>query len=260
MVSSNALTRRLLLTLVCLIFSLGACIPIPPPVSLPTETPSPIPSASPTVIWFPPSETPPPVPTIETTPTPDQRPGIGEVLLADDFSAADDWSLSVTNRGQIALGRNELTIAIVEPKTLLYSVRSQPIFTDFYAEITASPSLCSGVDEYGLLLRYASPADFYRFSLSCDGQVRLDRLYGGIASSPQPWLASANVPNGAPSSSRLGVWASGREMHFFVDDEFQFSVSDRIIPSGFLGIFARSTGENAVTVSFSDLVVHQLQP
>jgi hypothetical protein len=153
-----------------------------------------------------------------------------------------------------------LTIAIVEPKTLLYSVRGQPIFTDFYAEITASPSLCSGVDEYGLLLRYASPVDFYRFSLSCDGQVRLDRLYKGIASSPQPWLPSANVPNGAPSSSRLGVWASGKEMHFFVDDEFQFSVSDRIIPSGFLGVFARSTSENAVTVSFSDLVVHQLQP
>jgi hypothetical protein len=49
-------------------------------------------------------------------------------------------------------------------------------------------------------------------------------------------------------------------MHFFVNDEFQFSVSDRIHPSGFLGVFARSTGENAVTVSFSDLVVHQLQP
>jgi hypothetical protein len=260
MVSPTVLTRGFWLALASLLLCLGACVPVPPPIPLPTERPSPSPSASPTVIWFPPSETPTPLSTIAVTPTPEQRPDIGEILLADDFSTADDWSLSVTNRGQIALGINELTIAIVEPKTLLYSVRSQPVFTDFYAEITASPNLCSGVDEYGLLLRYASPADFYRFSLSCDGQIRLDRLYGGIASSPQPWLSSANVPNGAPSSSRLGVWALGNEMHFFVNDEFQFSVSDRIHPSGFLGVFARSTGENAVTVSFSDLVVHQLQP
>ena len=81
-------------------------------------------------------------------------------------------------------------------------------------------------------------------------------MTGGTGGSPQPWLASASVPQGAPSTSKLGVWAVGREMRFFINDEFQFAVSDPYHPSGLIGVFARSAGENAVTVSFSDLKVY----
>ena len=178
----------------------------------------------------------------------------------DDFGDESEWRLAAVDSGQTALGINELSIAIVKPKVLLYSVRQEPIFADFYAEITASPSLCVGVDEYGLLFRYASPADFYRFSLSCNGQVRLDRVLGGQAASPQPWISSSSVPNGAPSSTRLGVWAVGDEMTFFINDEFQFSIRDAMLPSGRLGVFARSAGDNAVSVSFSNLVVKEINP
>jgi hypothetical protein len=156
------------------------------------------------------------------------------------------------------LGQNELTIAIVEPGAYLFSTRSETTFGDFYAEITASPNLCAGLDEYGLLFRLSSIGSFYRYSLSCNGQVRLDRVVGGTAGSPQPWLVSASVPRGAPSSSRLGVWAVGRELRFFINDEFQFAVSDSYHTSGILGVFARSAGENAVTVSFSELRVYRV--
>jgi hypothetical protein len=156
------------------------------------------------------------------------------------------------------MGVNELTIAIVQPKTYLFSTRTEPSSSNFYVEITASPNLCVGLDEYGLLFRIRSIGDFYRYSLSCDGQVRLDRVVGGTAGSPQPWLVSASVPRGAPSSSRLGVWAVGRELRFFINDEFQFAVSDSYHGSGLFGVFARSAGENAVTISFSDLKVYQI--
>jgi len=105
-----------------------------------------------------------------------------------------------------------------------------------------------------------SLGDFYRFSLSCNGQVRLDRVVSGAAGSPQPWMASASVPPGAPSSSRLGIWAVGSELRFFINDTFQFAVTDRYHASGLIGVFARSTGENAVTISFSALRVYQVEP
>jgi hypothetical protein len=116
----------------------------------------------------------------------------------------------------------------------------------------------TGLDEYGLLIRYNSPVDFYRFSLSCDGRTRLDKLVGGVASSPQPWLGSTSIPTAAPSFSRLGVWAVGSEMRFFINDEYQFSVKDPVLSRGMIGVFARSGGETAVTVSYSDLVVFQI--
>ena len=167
--------------------------------------------------------------------------------------------LGKTSAGAVSLGINELTIAIHEPHAYEYSVRQEPVLDDFYLEITTSPTLCRGEDEYGILFRMTSPGDLYRFSLSCDGRVRLDRVAGGTASSPQPWLFSGLVPSGAPSISRVAVWARGKEMRFFVNGEFLFTVSDSMLPAGILGVFARSAGETAVTVNFSELIVREIK-
>ena len=181
------------------------------------------------------------------------------MTFEDDFTdSSNAWLLGQNAKGTVAMGLNELTIAIIQPKAYLFSTRTEPLLGNFYAEITASPNLCSGLDEYGLLFRVRSIGDFYRYSISCDGQVRLDRVVGSTAGSPQPWLVSASVPRGAPSSTRLGVWAVGTDLRFFVNDEFQFAVSDSYHDSGNLGVFARSAGENAVSVSFSDLKVYQI--
>jgi hypothetical protein len=227
--------------------------PTPTPTLAPSETPTP------TVVWFPPTPTKTLVVKPEPTATLDLRPGVGDIIFEDDFSMASSaWLLGQNANGTTAIGLNELTIAIIQPKAYLSSSRSEPVFSDFYAEITASPNLCAGLDEYGLLFRVRSTGDFYRYSLSCNVQVRLDRVVGGTAGSPQPWLMSASVPRGAPSMTRLGVWASGSELRFFVNDEYQFAVIDSYHDMGNLGVFARSAGENAVTVSFSDLKVYQI--
>jgi hypothetical protein len=193
-------------------------------------------------------------------PTPDQRPGIGALVFSDDFSDPAAWTQSRTAAGSVSVTINELTIAIAEDNERVYlsSVRTQPTFSNFYMEITASPSLCRDKDEYGLLVRVSPDLASYRFSLSCDGYVRLDRLVEGNVSSPQPWLRSGSVPLGAPSTVRLGVWAYGLEMRFFVNDEYQFTVRDPLLTYGGFGAFARSASDMAVTVNFSALNVYEL--
>jgi hypothetical protein len=188
------------------------------------------------------------------------RPNIGPILLEDDFSSQEGWTLTHSEAGGVAYGINEITIAIGETNAYLFSIREAPIFTDFYLEITAEPNLCRELDEYGVLFRISPTIDYYRFSLSCDGRVRLDRVYGGQASSPQPWLYSGAVPPGAPSSSRLGISADGQEMSFFVNGQYQFSINDPLLTSGGVGVFARSVNEKAVTVNFSDLIVYEVIP
>ncbi len=181
-----------------------------------------------------------------------------EILLSDDFSDPSVWSLSQTSTASIAIANHALTLALDQPTGYLYSLRKEPLLSDFYLEITASPSLCRGADEYGLLLRVSPTLEFYRFSLSCDGRVRLDKYYRGKASSPQPWALSGSVPPGAPSTSRIAVWAKGKEMRFYVNQEYQFSVKDPSLTSGNIGVFIRSAGDNAVTVSFSELLVRKV--
>jgi len=242
-----------------LLSGLVACIPQvasppPPPTSTPvpaTQTPTP------TIIWFPPTATYTPFPTLVITPTVDVQPLFGELIFSDNFTQPTTWTLGQTASTSMALGVEELTLAIDQPGGYLYSLRGGTDLSDFYLEITASPSLCKGQDEYGLLLRVSPNLDFYRFSLTCDGQVRLDKYFQGKASSPKAPDYSGAVPPGAPSSSRLGVWASGKEMRFYVNGEYQFTVRDPSLLAGGLGAFIRSNGENAVTVSFSDLDVYQ---
>jgi hypothetical protein len=47
-------------------------------------------------------------------------------------------------------------------------------------------------------------------------------------------------------------------MKFFINDQYQFTVNDPSLQIGSIGVFARSQGENAVTVNFSELVVRQV--
>lgn len=237
---------------------LSSCSPLVTPVISPTVSSTLTTTITPTIIWFPPTATKTPRPTEALTPTPALNLGIGDILFTDDFTNPSTWTLSTTTRGSSSLGENELTIAISQPNGYHFSVREQPLLNDFYAEITAKTRLCLGSDQYGVLIRFQSDANFYRYALSCDGQVRLDRVVNGSASSPQPWMRSFAFSPGAPSEATLGVWVKGEEMRFFVNDQYLFSAKDPLLHNGVLGVFARSAGDNALTVSFTDLVVKQV--
>jgi hypothetical protein len=243
-----------------LVAGLAACLPqstLPAPTESPT-LPAPTDTPTPTIVWFPPTATFTPFPTPIITPTMDVSPLAGKLVFEENFTDPAQWILGQTASTSIALGVDELTLALDNPGAYLYTLRQGTDLADFYLEITASPSICRGPDEYGLLLRVSPAEEFYRFSLTCDGQLRLDKYYAGKASSPQPLMYSGAVPPGAPSSSRLGVWASGKELRFYVNDEYQFTVTDPSLRRGGLGLFIRSNGDNAVTISFSDLQVYDI--
>jgi hypothetical protein len=232
--------------------------PAPP---LPTDTPQPpTETPTPTIVWFPPTPTATPLSTttLQAVPTLDALPQLGELLFADNFADLKGWTTGKTGSGSIARGKNELTLAVNRPDGYLYSLRQGTRLGNFYAEITASPTICRGSDEYGLLLRVSPGLDFYRFSLTCAGQTRLDKYYQGKASSPQELAFSGAAPRGAPSQSRLGVLADGNELSFYINGEYQYTVRDPSMLAGGLGVFARAAGEDAVTVNFSDLKVYQL--
>jgi hypothetical protein len=47
-------------------------------------------------------------------------------------------------------------------------------------------------------------------------------------------------------------------MRLFLNGRYQFSISDPSFPIGTLGVFVRSAGETAAIVSFSDLVIQEV--
>jgi hypothetical protein len=219
-----------------------------------TSTKTPPPTA--TIIWFPPSATPTLGAVVTNEPTPEMRPGLGGFFLTDDFSNPTLWDIAASDRASAEINDNQLTLA-VQSKVYMTSLRHDLFVDDYYAEITARPSLCRGDDSYGVLIR-ANTGYYYRLALSCNGTVHADRLSNGTKLNLQKPLASGDVPPGAPGQVRIGVWAVGREMRLFLNGRYQFSLSDPSFPIGTIGVFVNSASDTAAVISFSDLVIQKV--
>jgi hypothetical protein len=245
------------LSLLALTFILIACLPLVS--TLPTATPPPTvtqtPPQTPTIVWFPASPTSTQLAFPTYTATPEMNPGIGSVTLNDDFSEDSAWDTGVSNRGSAAISRNRLTLA-AEPGAYLESLRRELTLGNFYAEITARPSLCRGDDTYGILVRGIG-LNYYRFILSCNSQVSSERVNAGVKLLIHEPVTSGDAPRGAPGEVRIGVWAVGSDIRLFLNGRYQFSINDKSFPSGALGVFVRSA-DNPMSVTFSDLTVYDV--
>jgi hypothetical protein len=225
---------------------------------IPTRAATNMVSPTATILWFPPTATPRPILTPSPFPTINYLQGVGEVFLKDDFSKETGWQTVRNDTGSIEFGNNELTIAMGKNKGTLSSFSSYKPIDDFYLQLTVNVSLCSPGDSFGALVRVNSGQDYYRVVASCDGTARLERVNNGKIAIVQDWVPSGKIRPGAPQLFRFGVWALNGELRVFIDDAFQFSISDSVFSNGSIGVFARSSGAGALTVSFSDLQVHSL--
>jgi hypothetical protein len=223
----------------------AAATPLSTDTALPTET----------IVWFPASATPTLLAVPTYTGTPEMSPGIGKVTFTDNFSDESLWDVAVSDHGSAAVSKNRLSIA-VQPGYYLASMRHDVIVKDFYAEVTARPSLCRGDDNYGIIVRGVG-SSFYRFTLTCNGQIRADRISGGTRLPIQGPLLSGDAAR-PPGEVRIGIWAVGSDMRLFLNGRFQFSVSEPTFHSGGFGVYVRSAGEDSASVTFSDLKIYEV--
>ena len=248
-----------LLVALGVIFLLSSCAPttiVEEPTLQPTSTPEN--TATPTIVWFPPTSTPTILPTRVITPTPIMNTGIGEILYSDLLADSTGWETGQNNIGAIAYDDGGLTLAVSAPTSTLTSLRTDVILNNFYLEVTAKPNLCRDEDAYGVMVRSNSRFNTYRFVIACNGMIRVERLKNGEVVLLQNWKRSGQLPFGAPLSVRLGIWAYGKELRFFINDVYQFSTTDPVWSSGQVGFFARSNDETAVSVSFTEFEVRQI--
>jgi len=239
-------------------FILAACSGFTPTATATATIELPTPTDTPTINWFPATDTLTPFPSQAATPTPETIPGLGELIFSDSFSQPDLWSPSPSNTGNSIIRNNLLTLTVQEGTVAgaVTTLRNTPVLSDFYAQITVQLGLCRGTDQYNLLFRVSSPSDFYRFSATCNGQLRLERVVSGKPFVIRDWTSSPDAPLGAPGEVKISIWVAGQDLRFFLDDHFQFSVSDHILSLGGFGVSIRSEIGSPMTVSFSKMSVY----
>ena len=235
---------------------LAACLPLNALPATETPLPSDTPPPTETIVWFPASATSTPNAIPTYTGTPEMNPGIGEVLLRDNFSNQKVWDTVTSEQASVILKDKHLTLA-VEPGVSIASLRRDMSFGNFYVELTARIGLCRANDTYGLLLR-ANGTSFYRFNLSCSGFITVERVKSGERLTILEPTASGDVPLGPPGEVEIGIWAVGGEMRLFLNGRYQLSVLEKTFPSGALGVFVHSREDTPVTITFSDLAVYEV--
>jgi hypothetical protein len=241
--------------LLCLFLTGCSVLSRPSPGTATPRPPTETPFLSPTVIWFPPTQTPTLSPLTElATATPDYKPGLGKTLYSDDFKSPEKWS----DLGTDYIRDGKLTLA-ASNGIYLMSLNQELVVSDFYAEVIIHLNLCRTTDEYGILVR-AIPASYYRFTLNCKGEINADRITNQSRTPLKQPYPTMDAPRGSPSEVKIGLWAVGREMRFFLNDFYQFSVSDPVMPDGSIGFFVRASENSPVTISFSDLLIRQINP
>lgn len=250
--------RRLFTTL---FFTIGlplltACLTLNATRATDPPQPSQTPPPTQTIIWFPPSATSTLIAIPTYTATAEMKPGIGALIFSDDFTDSSLWDTVDSPQASVTLKNNQLTLA-VEPATSIASLRRDATLSNFYAELTARIGLCRGDDVYGLIIR-STGNSFYRFNVSCNGALQVERIKNSVRLTILDPIYSGDVPLGPPGEVKIGIWAVGGEMRFFLNDRFQFSLIEKTFPSGAFGVFVKSNGDTPVTITFSELSVYDV--
>lgn len=250
-----------LISILCLAaMILAACQPVT--ATFEPDTPTAVmetPTSTATRIWFPSTATPTVYVPPEETPSPDENAGYGELVLEDDFSDRSAWLTGAYPGGNAAYGADSLNLAVAVPNGSLTSYRKDTYFSDLYWEITMAANLCTPSDIYGLIFWSVNEQNYHELAFNCSGEFSIDKMNSGYRSQLLDWTASSQVPRGGLSPFRVGLWVGKGLVRIYLNDQFQTGV---YIPAGTggIGIFARSTGGPAISVSYSDMQIYAVSP
>ncbi len=225
-----------------------------------TETPTPTTAPTNTVVWFPPTATPRPLNTPTPFPTVSQLPGLGTVLISDDFSDETHWQTYRSPAGNAVISNHELTLALQNSTAAIASYSSLPQMGDYYLSLDVSLSLCSNANDwYGIAFRIQDSDNTYRWLFNCLGQTRVDRVYRGRAYLISDWDINGAIKPSAPQKFSIGIAAEGPSLRFYANGQLLTEAEDTIFQTGGYGLLASSEGLSPLTVSFSDFKLTEIR-
>ncbi len=195
------------------------------------------------------------------SPTAESRlpPGIGSIIFRDPMdSNHSEWPLSSDSAGSASFTSGMFTFTVRTPRTSILSVLPRDFPSDVYVEVTVTTEFCGAdLDAYGILFRVQTERN-YRMAFTCSGQIHLERDLGFILEGAKAWQPAPGLLSGAPAENRIGLLIRGSEFRVFAAGLEVYSTNEPLIPSGRLGLFARTEKSNLLTVAFRDLVVYSL--
>jgi hypothetical protein len=185
---------------------------------------------------------------------------LGDLVLSDDFDTPGAWQTYRSATGSAAYEQRQLTLAVNAAKGYLTSLRDAPEVSNAYIEVVLQPNLCQGQDTFGLLLRATNEFNAYRWVITCQGQMRLERLQSGRSLPLSDWIELGEIQVNPLVETHLAAWLYQDRLRLFVNGFEELSLRDPVFASGRIGVFARAAGDSALSVSFRRLRIYAINP
>lgn len=231
-----------------------------PPTSTPLPTNTPLPSDTPTITLTPtitpiPSNT--PIPSATST---DPKAQLGEPDFRDQFTSNTGWAIYNDEHVEIQIQDGNFTLTALNPDGYEAMLLREPVLSDFYLEVTATPGECLGGDRYGLLARAPgfSPIQTYVFEFTCDGRYSLRIWDGSKFNAIVNWTPSPHINRGSNVTNVLGFMVEGSTITLFANGNLLMEVVDETFTSGFFGVVIGSVSTPDFTVEITEVAYWEL--
>ncbi len=175
-----------------------------------------------------------------------------------------DGVLPNTAYFQISLRDNAMYVTGKQPGFSTWFF-SWPTLTDFYIQMTVQSEMCSGKDEYGLIVRgpahKAGVSYGYIVAFTCDGHYRITRL---DSANPYTAVDLVSLARGEPiapgenQTNVLGIRAEGSKLTVFANGYFLAEITDVSYPQGRYGLFVQAVETYGYTYRPVEIVYWQL--
>jgi len=224
-------------------------------VSLPTRTPVPTritPTATPTKVAAKTlTPTRPPLPTL----TPTSMPVSDPLLYEEDFEdPSSGWWTSSDADYAVAYQDGQYVFTIITDDYRVWTWGGED-FGDFILNVNAGQVSGPDQNSYGVIFRFQDSKNFYRFSISGEGQYAVHRVIDDDWEALVPWTDSPAINAGA-GWNPLRVVCQGPYANFYINGIHVADITDSTFLNGDIGFYV-STDEGAknLKVAFDDLQV-----
>jgi hypothetical protein len=195
------------------------------------------------------------------SPTSENRlpPEVDSIIFRDPLdSNRFNWPLTGGSLGSSNFTDGMLAFTVRTPNTSIRSILPRDFPPDLYVEVTMTTMFCStDLDSFGFIFRATAERN-YRLAITCSGKIRLERDLGMAMDGAKTWQDSPGLLSGAPAENRIGLLIRGSEFRVYIAGLEAYATGEPLVPSGGLGLFARTGKSDLLTVAFKDLVVYSI--
>jgi hypothetical protein len=187
-------------------------------------------------------------------------PGLGGVLISDDFSSPL-WSTGTNTDSSVEYANNALQMIVHPKNTFVWSPLNDQDYQNIHLEVTVINNATDSTTAFGLICNQQAE-NFYYFAITPAGQYAIAKAAEGqddlFLTNDDQWTNSDLIPTDA-SSYRVGADCGNGTLTLYVDGQQIDSVSDASYTTGGVALFTWS-GEEATNtnVSFDDFLMTQL--